>query len=335
MRNGMNRFEFYLQYLEGMMQHAAKETNPALWLYSNDARTPFFMLEGLSRLYANLHNKKKFATLKDQFKSMEDGFGMVDYYDNYAKIFQAHPTVPVHLREYMQAQSREKMQRANDLLKSDDWITEGHIRFKKMRKKLKQADWLQPKDEAKAIRAFYKDEITGIKKSVLAANGLFTEIESQVHEFRRNIRWLSIYPQALQGLIQLTDSGESSGTIQKYLLPEIVNSKYNKMPDAGSNTWFLMLEKNNFLGLSWLISETGKIKDEGLQVFALTEALQQTEGLSHDEAWTRAFSILQLENDHIDKLLTRASQVIHTFIKEKHLDKLTYCLAHAKQSVGE
>lgn len=335
MKNGTSRFEFYLQKTGLLMQQAAKEPNPALWLYTNNARTPFFMLEALSRLYLSLHNKKKFTALKEHFKIMEDGFGSIDYYYNYSNLFLANSNVPVHIREYMQAQASEKMQYVNDLLVSNEWISENNGRIKKIRKKLNEADWLQPKEEAKAIMRFYEDEIEEIKKFVKAAKGLFTEMESQVHEFRRNVRWLSIYPQALQGMIQLTESGPPAKEVQKYLLPEIVDSKYNKMPDAGINTWFLMLEKNYFLSLSWLISETGKLKDEGLQLFAVSEALQQTEGLNQKDAWIKSFEVLGVETNTMEKLLARSSEIISIFIKEQNLDRLVYGLAHTQKAKSE
>jgi len=335
MKNGIARFEFYLQKIESLMQQAAKEHNPALWLYTNDARTPFFMLEALSRLYAGIHNKKKFTGLKEHFKLLEDSFGTIDYYDSYAKIFLAHPAVPVHIREYMQAQTREKIQHVNDLLLNNEWIGENNNRLKKIRKKLREADWQQPKEEVKAIKQFYEDEINEVKNFVKETNGIFTEMELQVHELRRDIRWLSIYPQALQGMVQLTDCGESQKHTQKYLVPEIVQSKYNVMPDAGNNTWFLMLEKNYYYALSWMIAETGKLKDEGLQFFAVTEALQQTEGLSHEEAHEKSFAILGLEKSKLNDLLAYASQITNSFIKEHNLDKLIYGLAHTQKSRRE
>ena len=335
MKNGISRFEFYLQKVDGMMQQAGKAQNPALWLYTNDARTPFFMLEALGRLHSTLHNKKIFSKLKDRFKLMEDGFGQVDYYDNYGKIFLAHPTVPVHIREYMQAQAREKIQHVNDLLLAEGWLGENNQRLKKIRKKLFDADWLKAKDEAKAIKGFYEEEIKGIVKFVNAAKGNFTDMESHVHELRRDIRWLSIYPQALQGMIQLTDSGKAGPEIQKYLIPEIVNSRYNKMPDAGSNSWFLMLEKSYFLALSWLIAEMGKFKDQGLQVFAVTEALQQTEGLTHDIAYQKSFLSLGIAPESEQQLLTNASAITATFLQEKILDKLLYGLANIRQVKSE
>ena len=156
MKNGIARFEFYLDKIEALFQQAAKEKNPGLWLYINDLRTPMFMLESLARLYANLHNKNKFTKLKEHFKLLEDGLGAVDYYDNYAKIFLAHPTVPVHIREYMQAQAREKIQHINDLLLSNNWMGDNPVRIQKIRTKLSEAGWLQPKEEVRAIQSYYK-----------------------------------------------------------------------------------------------------------------------------------------------------------------------------------
>jgi hypothetical protein len=335
MKHGIARFEFYLQKLDILLKQAAKEHNPALWLFSNDARTPLFMLEALCRLYATLHNKKKFIQLKEHFKLLEDGLGVIDYYDNYAKIFLEHPSVPVHIREYMQAQTREKIQHLNEILHNKEWIGENPTRLKKIQKKLKEANWMQPKEETKALKLFYEDEIEDIKKFVKGTKGTFTQMESQVHELRRALRWLSIYPQALQGMIQLTDSGESEKNTQQYLIPEIVLSKYNVMPDAGCNTWFMLLEKNYFYALSWMIAEMGKLKDEGLQFFAITEALQQTEGLNHEDAYHKSFEVLGVEKDTIDKILMHASQITLQYIREENLDKMIFGLAHTQKTKGE
>jgi hypothetical protein len=332
MKNGMARFEFYLGKVEALLEQAGKEKNPALWLYTNDLRTPMFMLEALARLYANLHHKRKFTRLKDHFKLLEDGLGAVDYYDNYAKIFLEHPTVPTHIREYMQAQAREKIQHVDEILQANNWMGEQPGRIQKIRKKLSEVDWLQPKEEAKAVQSFYKKEIEEIKKEMNDIGGKFTEMEAQLHEFRRNLRWLSIYPQALRGMIQLTTSELKEDHLDKYLVDEIVHSKYNVMPDAGDNEWFLLLEKNYFYALSWMIAETGKLKDEGLQFFAITEALQQTEGMSHGKSFQRSFEIIGAAGDAMNILLARASDIAAAFMSEQNLEKLVYGVARIRDN---
>src|SRR5687768_1626465 len=126
---GKLRFEYFLAKVESLLKQAATDKNPALWLYSNDLRTPMFMLEALCRIYSKMHNNKKFSKLKEHFKLLEDGLGAIDYYDNYAKIFLELPTVPAHIREYMQGQAREKIQHINDILISSQWLGDNPLRL--------------------------------------------------------------------------------------------------------------------------------------------------------------------------------------------------------------
>jgi len=89
MKNGPARFDFFLSQLQTLLAKAAKQKNPALWLYQNNARTPLFMLEGLAKMYSGIHNNKKFTKLKEHFKFLEDVLGAIDYYDAFAKLFTA------------------------------------------------------------------------------------------------------------------------------------------------------------------------------------------------------------------------------------------------------
>ncbi|MEO8771812.1 MAG: hypothetical protein ABI402_17075 [Ferruginibacter sp.] len=328
---GIKRFEFYLVKLEVLLLKSSEDKNPALWLYTNGARTPLFMLESLAKLYSYLHNRKRFEKIKLQFKFLEDTLGAIDYYDGFAKEFVNNPAIPTGVTEYLHAQTREKIQRLNDLLIENKWIGDRANRIEKIRKKLYDTDWLEPKEELKAIFNFYKTSISNIKEFITAAGDNFTEIESQVHTLRRKLRWLSIYPQSLQGIVQLNTSGVTRDTLLKYLTPEIVNSPFNKMPEAGDNSYFLLLEKNYFLALSWMIAELGKLKDNGLRVLVITEALQQTEGLSRLDALNKAYDILGGDKDALQKILANANAIIKTYLEEKNLDKLIYGVTSSKK----
>ena len=250
MKNGLERFEFYLNKVETLLLQSASEKNPGLWLYASDIRTPLFMLEGLAKLYAGLHNKNRFTKIKEDLKLLEDTLGAIDYYDSFAKEFAKNPAIPLAITEYTQAQAREKIQRFNDLLQERSWTGENAERIEKIRKKLKGADWMKDEKEIKEIAVFYEESIDEINNFVSAINCRFTDIETQIHEIRRKLRWLSIYPRALQGAIQLTNSNGNDENLVKYLTTDVINSPFNKMPDAGNHRYFLMLEKNYFLALS-------------------------------------------------------------------------------------
>jgi len=50
MYKGEQRFNFFLDQLQSLLANAQNQKNPALWLYSNNARTTLFMLEALAKL---------------------------------------------------------------------------------------------------------------------------------------------------------------------------------------------------------------------------------------------------------------------------------------------
>ncbi|MFZ1528613.1 MAG: hypothetical protein WAT19_07680 [Ferruginibacter sp.] len=327
MNPGYNRFDLFLKKAEEQMAVAAKETNPALWLLHNNGRTPFFMLEALAKLYSSLHNEKKFDKLKERFKAVEDALGAMDYYDFFCKEFTGMPLVPGQCKDYLQGMLREKTEKLNEILKEEGWIGEEANRILKIRKKLEDIDWLKEKKEMKAILEFYGDSIKEIIQFYAAAKNGFTELEAEVHEIRRKLRWLSIYPQALQGAIQLTDNGLADEKTVKYLTEEIIHSSYNKMPDAGGNTNLLLLEKKYFYALSWMINELGLQKDKGLGIYILAEALEQTEGLPHADALKKACEILLNDANALQHILDHSNEICKSYFEEGNLFKLISGLA--------
>jgi hypothetical protein len=330
LNNGIRRFEYYLAKMEALMGQAGKFENPAKWLFDHDARTPLFMLEALSRMYGAVLKDNSFNPIKAHFKLLEDSLGTIDNYAHYAQLFASLPSSTAPVNEYLQQKRDETITHLNHLLIHHNWIGLNDNRIKKIRKKLKQVKWLLPKEEVKALEKFYADDINAIKKSLRKTNGHFTDIEKQVHECRRDIRWLSIYPHALQGMIQLHQGDAPNNETIKYLTPQIIQSKYNLLPPTGNNSWILQLEKNHFLSLSWLIQELGRLKDEGLALFAAAEALQETENIPFETAYKKAFSILNVPIDSIEHLLTQASNTTNLFVSEGNLDRLVHGIIHQK-----
>ncbi|MGC4099744.1 hypothetical protein [Ferruginibacter sp.] len=321
---------FILTQLQALLTKAAKQKNPALWLYQNNARTPLFMLEALAKLYAGIHNKKKFSKIKEHFKLLEDALGAIDYYDAFAKLFAADKKIPATVITYLQAQTREKIQRLNELLTEEDWIGSDAKRIKKIQEKLAEADWLKTGDEIDAINDFYGEAIYGIVKFIKGNKCHFENVEADVHELRRKLRWLSIYPQALQGCIQLSKSKKTATHLKKYLTKAIVTSPYNKMPDSGDCAQFLLLEQNYFYALSWMIAELGRLKDSGLAVVAVKESLQQSTTGNEAAAYKKAYEILGKKQPTIAAILRSSEVVCKTFFSEHNLEHLVVGTAKAK-----
>ena len=322
MKKGQAKFDYYLTNLQALLDKASSQKNAALWLYKHDARTPLFMLEGLAKMYSAFHNKKKFLKIKAHFKLLEDTLGTIDYYDNICKDIRGNKKIPAAIVTYLQAQTREKIQSLNEQLMAEGWLTKENNRIQKIRNKLAGANWLKEENEVIAINEFYGEAIYEITEFVQSAAFIFKNIESDVHELRRKLRWLSIYPQALRGCIQLNTGSSIPNSLKKYLTKEITHSFFNKMPDAGDATTLLLLEKNYFYALSWMIAELGKIKDNGLHVIAIKEALQQSISLEDAAAFKKAYLLLGKRQTPMNQLLTDAAAICKTFFDEQNLEHL-------------
>ncbi len=322
MKKGLARFDFFLTQLQTLLERSSKQKNPALWLYQNNARTPLFMLEGLAKLYSGIHNKNKFAKLKAHFKVLEDAFGQIDYYDAFAKSFAGNKKIPKPVLDYLQAQSREKIQSLNEILTEKGWTGTGAKRLEKIRKKLANADWENEKEETGCIHQFYTSSINNILEFLNQKDFHFDDVENDLHETRRMLRWLSIYPQALKGSIQLSKPKASPKYLAKYLTKEITGSPYNVMPDAADLKYFLLLDKNRFYALSWMVAELGKLKDSGLKVQVVKEALLQTSSIKEKEALAKAYQITGPKQLTIQQALTAAGNLCKGYCKEKNLESL-------------
>jgi hypothetical protein len=306
MANGLSRFNFYLDQLEQLLKDASAQPDPALYLYKNGARTPLFMLEGLSKLYGGLHNKKRFGKMEQHFKLLEDGLGSIDYYDAFAEDFATDPAVSPDISKLVREKCVGSIASLNEVLKDKKWLGDKPTRLAKIKRKVKKTDWPDGIREVEAIEKYYRRSIGKINEFGARFETGFTELEPQVHELRRKLRWLSIYPQALQGLIQLTAEPSGDPEVFKYLTPEIVNSPFNNMPEAGDNRLVLTFNRDYFLALSWMIAELGKLKDEGLRHFVVDEVVAEP----------------QTKPATTEDILSRASDITRSFFAEQNLDKL-------------
>ena len=322
MKMGLHRFTYYTTQVEDLLLKAGREDNPALWLFTIGARTPFFMLEALAKLYAGLHNSKKFDKLKEHFKLVEDGLGQIDYYDTLSKAFDPLEKVQGEYKQYIAAKMYKSAEALNVILKDEGWISEDNRRIRKISGKLREADWMEPENETEGMSKFYLKSISKIAGFIHETGFSFDNVEEDVHELRRKLRWLSIYPQALQGAVQYDKNSTEEAHLKKYLTEEIINSPFNKFAAKGNNKSILLLRRNYFLALSWMIAELGKLKDEGLLLTGLCEAITDRKSCTKEDALLEAYKFLGKKQRKLDEILDDAEVITERFFKEKNLNYL-------------
>jgi predicted nucleic acid-binding protein len=124
-------------------------------------------------------------------------------------------------------------------------------------------------------------------------------------------------------LIQLKKNSIKHKTIINYFTKEILKSPYNKLPTKPKNIAILEYDNDSFFALSWLIKELGELKDIGLKIEHLSDAIFISENLSTTEAKQKAISILGFKQTVETDILKQASDVVKTALsKDKILDKL-------------
>lgn len=313
-------FLFYSEKLQSLLAKAATQKDPALWLYKNDARTVLFMLEALTRLHNKAFDEKVFDKWNKRFKKLEDLLGEIDEYAALEAEFKANKKIPAEVIKYFTLHKENCLEKCNRRLASKDWLKDKVLSFDK---KIGEFDQLQDEDYIGELRFAMEKEIDGILYFALKADYHFTKIEEEVHEIRRKLRWLSIYAQALRGLVQLRKTGKRKKYAKAYFTKDILQSPYNKLPAKPKNAALLEFDSDSFFALSWAIHQLGKWKDSVLNLYQLRDAIYVTDEVNKGDATKKAIGLLGLKPTIEADVLKEASEMLWVFMtKDKVLDTL-------------
>jgi hypothetical protein len=79
-----------------------------------------------------------------------------------------------------------------------------------------------------------------------------------------------------------------------------------------------------------MIAELGKLKDSGLAVIAIKEALQETGKLTDAAAYKKAYQLLGSKQPQLQQLLDKAEALCKTYFTEHNLEHLVIGVVKAK-----
>lgn len=271
---GYRRFLLPLNALEALFRQASESPEPEKFLFESNARSLCFQLQALSKLYKKAHNKHRFERMRLAFKSLEDQLGKVDFYQAWIREFSGERTLPPPMHAYLKEHFKWEMNALKSQLLKENWLT---LRCREMEQELSGADWLSEELDRKVMAEILINEIESIEEDFHAGKLNFDDIETGVHEFRRKIRWISIYAQGLNGLIQLSQDETAAKEFKAFLLPEVINHPFNRLPLPQKNIRPLYLAAPYFYALSSWIADLGKWKDEGLRWVFLETVIRETQ----------------------------------------------------------
>lgn len=323
MKQNNIQFSLHLEKVSTLINAAQSDENPALFLFANGLRAPLFQLEGLSRIYSSTGpDKKRFRKMQEKFKVLEDVLGSIDYFNAFGKVYAKDKRIPQNVKLYFSDKEEKNISKLNKVLKSEDWLN-GKL-LEKINSALEETNWKDKDEQHKRLLKFYGSEIVEIVDFAREGKVVFIDVESGIHEFRRKLRWLSIYAQALQGCIELVDIEQERLELQNYLTDSVLDSPYNKLPPVEDEKLHpLLLSKFGFFALSWMIEQLGILKDRGLGLLALAEAVKETEAIKNDkESIFRASEYLGDKGPSLEDVLYEANTITEQFFKDKILKNL-------------
>lgn len=323
MPDGFDRFKVYLTKLEQILETLPDSKERALTFYKTPARQYLFYLEALTHIYKMMHNKKRFERMRLSFKSLEDQLGKIDYYDGFIKEFSVQENFPPILLNCLKKHFNKELNNLDVLLTTEGWMTTEKSTIEGIRSALSDTDWLSAREERKAIGKTIVEMIELIKSDYHTGKLNFSDIENGVHKFRREVRWISIYAQALDGLIQLKPEVVADPDLMTYQTKEVVESPFNVLPVPKNEIQPIYIDTPVFYALSWIIAESGRLKDSGLRIIILEDAIRETHYVSEKEvkALTRILAVKS--NKSLKEIKLTMKVIADKFIlHDKVLDRI-------------
>lgn len=315
-----NPFLFYSHQLTQLFEKAQKQKNPALWLHQNNARSVLFMLEGLTRLHDRAFAEKLFGKWSKRFKKLEDVFGRIDDCLALEREFKANKKINKELVNQFAIAGSKYLEKCNKRLLDKNWMNH---RLDLFNEQLNMYSVDYNKEYMQELKTGILEEIDSIVIFLEKIDFRLTDMELHLHDLRRRLRWLSIYGQALNGLIQVKISKTKPKTNINYFTKEILHSPYNKLPQKPKNAAMIEFDSHAFFALSWIINELGKQKDLGLKIESLSKTIYVYEDLTKEQAQVKAEKLLGVKSTTHDDILKQATETIRIFVhKDKMLDKL-------------
>jgi hypothetical protein len=264
-------FQLYCKQLIAVFKKAKTNSNPALFLYKNNARKILFMAESILRASNKLFEDKEIKEWHATIKKLENYLGDIDSYFVLLSTVSKIKTVNLQQLEYISHKLDKAVEKLNGKLQKNDFyfteIIEMNLGFKINFNDKKIVSKLHEEIKSELFEAceFFNQFEKG-----------FDDMESEVHELRRKLRWISIYGESFQGLMLLQDGKEKYKWEKEFITKTEVQNPFNTLPVKKNLTEYILLNKRAFYALSFVIRNLGIIKEKSYTLYYLDKSIRKT-----------------------------------------------------------
>lgn len=289
--------------LDGLVEHVMKV----------DLRRQVFLLEGIGKVYERRYDEA--GATGEAAKELEDALGGLSATRtnlSYAQSVKAPADVIAHLEKAERDAKRDLKK-----LLSDEWMPDAKGRapaLKDLAKDWGEAQW----DDYATDKKYLRGEL--VRRLVKVSDSSFDmgNLDTGIHELRRQLRWFPIYTEASNGLLQLDASKNPVKHYEPMLSFQLATSKYVDLPDDSREVDAIHISKSLYTALMKLTLDLGGVKDAGEPVEALFEAYQATgNARTLDDAKTQVFKLIG--GDKIDHDVHDNAKTLYAEMKDHKL----------------
>jgi hypothetical protein len=200
--------------------------------------------------------------LRLDFKELEDALGRVDYHHDLrdrAKLEGRHDRV----FGYFTGANHAELQNLTTRLHEGGWLV-GEAesgRVAQIRRAIEKLDWAKDKKERKRLGTYLIDRLGKLDEKSQALD--FDSLEQGIHEFRRVVRWLMIYPRALRGAVRFIDYDAPAEDLQMYLTDGLRDSPFIRFDADPRESHPIEISAGLLFAFTTVISQIGDLKDAG------------------------------------------------------------------------
>ncbi len=310
-----NPLQFYSKQLLQQFKKAKAAKNAALYLYKENTRTPLFMAESLTRILLSLSANPNFEKWNKVFKKLEDTLGEIDFYDAALRNFSKNKLIEKESLAYLLKKRNKVIDKFNKkLIEKEFYLPVFNQAF------LSHELNLNDKLIIGEIKKHITRELDNISEFFSQFPNSFDNMELQVHELRRKLRWISIYAQSLNGIIVLKAVKGKYVWEKELITPAEKTSPYNNLVIVKNLKDYIYFNNKAFYALSNVIKKLGEIKDPGLNLLLLEKCMRKT----HSE------KILNIRKKAQEQLKLNLSE--HDLLNEAHKVLLLFLNKYAIQN---
>ena len=278
-------FERVLVHVATIDEVLRSETDPEKLVelvMQKDIRRQVFLLEGIAKLYQDIHGDPA-VQVYENTKRLEDALGAVSMTkSNLTFALEVHKKQPLDPRVLTTLE--EELAKAKTALQKilvDEWVPrkDGALHAEGQSPAMQSiirgwgdARWASYDKDIKKVREEIASRLEKLESTPFDMN----DLQGGVHELRRQLRWIPIYSEALNGLVHLDDDKNPIAAYAPLLQDPLAQSKYVTLPAPTREQKTIEVPKSLYVAAMKLILDLGAIKDAGEPIEFLVKAFVQS-----------------------------------------------------------